>query len=532
MSRNQATPAAGPPPVVRVIVRWRVNQEIQGNAFALAKVYLRTNFNIGPFGGCLYCATYTTSPGGSTAEINAPWTVLPEEGRTTNQQGNYVYSGSDIPWTVTIPTAMSVGSWYYIQVISVGDIGMATPGSPAEGSFHVITDPFIVVDPSWEFADRYQVVQPKGLNDDMLVEMTQSMEALLNPGHAPVAEAGPDAAAVVGTPFQLSGLNSVDPDGDPLTYEWTVAGIPGYNFAPMTGGRTAIPSFTPTGAGKYRFRLVVFDGYEHSLPDEVVITASDKPLDSDGDGDPDATDCAPNDPTIFHGATETCNGKDDNCNGLVDEGLLNSFYLDADGDGYGNAAVTTSVCTAPAGYVSNSTDCNDNSGAVHPDATEICNGVDDNCNGAIDEGVLSVFYRDADGDGYGTAATTAQACTAPTGYVPIATDCNDGNAAVHPGATETCNDVDDNCNGAVDEGLTCGDADGDGFPDATDNCKLVPNPSQLDTDGNRVGNACDVPKDKNECKGDGWRTFTSLRFPNQGQCVASVQANSKGKPGR
>ncbi|MFM9004064.1 MAG: MopE-related protein, partial [Flavobacteriales bacterium] len=92
---------------------------------------------------------------------------------------------------------------------------------------------------------------------------------------------------------------------------------------------------------------------------------------------------------------ETCNGADDNCNGQIDEGF------DADGDGY-------TTCGG---------DCNDNNSAIRPNATETCNGIDDNCNSSIDEGVLTTFYQDSDGDGYGNASVTTTACSAPTGYV-------------------------------------------------------------------------------------------------------------------
>src|SRR5207244_2580651 len=143
---------------------------------------------------------------------------------------------------------------------------------------------------------------------------------------------------------------------------------------------------------------------------------------------------------------------------------------DADGDSYGNATVTTQACSAPSGYISNSTDCNDGNSAVHPNATETCNNLDDNCNGQTDEGVMTTFYRDADGDSYGNASVTTQACSAPSGYISNSTDCNDGNSAVHPNATETCNNLDDNCNGQTDEGVMTTfyrDADGDSYGNAT-----------------------------------------------------------------
>ncbi len=148
-------------------------------------------------------------------------------------------------------------------------------------------------------------------------------------------------------------------------------------------------------------------------------------------------------------SAEVCNGLDDNCNGSVDEGVLVTYYRDADGDGFGNVAITASACSAPTGYVANSTDCNDSNAAIHPGATEVCNGVDDHCNGTVDEGVLVTYYRDADGDGYGNAAVTTTACSAPTGYVANSTDCNDSSAAIHPGATEiTCDGIDQDCNGS------------------------------------------------------------------------------------
>jgi len=86
------------------------------------------------------------------------------------------------------------------------------------------------------------------------------------------------------------------------------------------------------------------------------------------------------------GSSEICNGIDDNCNGQIDEGVGTIYYADADNDGYGNIAHDTTACTQPTGFVSNSTDCNDASATIHPDATEISdNNIDENCNGLTDE---------------------------------------------------------------------------------------------------------------------------------------------------
>jgi hypothetical protein len=214
----------------------------------------------------------------------------------------------------------------------------------------------------------------------------------------------------------------------------------------------------------------VCDGLDNNCDgqvDEGVKTTFYRDADGDGYGDGAQTaqacsapsgyvavagDCNDGNAAVHPGATETCNGVDDNCDGQIDEGVKTTYYRDADSDGYGNPALSTQACAQPAGYVTDSSDCNDGNAAVHPGATETCNGVDDNCDGQIDEGVKTTFYADADSDGYGNPSVTVQACTKPSGYVVNNTDCNDSNAAVHPGATEICNGADDNCDGQVDEG--------------------------------------------------------------------------------
>jgi len=135
-----------------------------------------------------------------------------------------------------------------------------------------------------------------------------------------------------------------------------------------------------------------------------------------------------------------------------------TYYADADGDGYGTNATTTTNCTgAPNGYSALGGDCDDANSDSNPGADEWLNGLDDNCDGNIDEGLVGItFYRDADSDGYGNAANTIIAwLIAPPGYVSNNTDCNDALAGVHPAATEVCgNGIDDDCDGTVDEG--CG----------------------------------------------------------------------------
>ena len=100
-------------------------------------------------------------------------------------------------------------------------------------------------------------------------------------------------------------------------------------------------------------------------------------------------------------------------------------------------------------------DCDDNDNLVYPGGNEICDGIDNDCSGVIDDSYASggsvVYYIDKDGDGYGSTSGTALSCEAPEGFVADASDCNDEDQAINPRAPELCNDGDDNCNGEIDE---------------------------------------------------------------------------------
>ncbi|MFH1469933.1 MAG: putative metal-binding motif-containing protein [Pseudomonadota bacterium] len=193
---------------------------------------------------------------------------------------------------------------------------------------------------------------------------------------------------------------------------------------------------------------------------------------------PDATDCDDATAAINPAATELCNGVDDDCDGTVDEDAASdapTWYADTDGDSYGDAASTTAACSQPSGYVSDATDCDDTAGVINPAATELCDGLDNDCDGIVDEPSAAdapTWYLDVDSDGYGDASATTAACTQPTGYVSDATDCDDGDPAVNPGAAESCNGTDDDCDGVMDEDdavdtLTWyADGDADTFGDA------------------------------------------------------------------
>ncbi|MFM9986821.1 MAG: MopE-related protein [Flavobacteriales bacterium] len=178
-------------------------------------------------------------------------------------------------------------------------------------------------------------------------------------------------------------------------------------------------------------------------------------------------DCDDNNSAINPNAVEICNGIDDDCDTFIDDNVTAlNYYNDTDGDGYG-AGLMGNFCIAPANSSLTNDDCDDNNGAIHPGATEICNGIDDDCDSFIDDNVISLmYYNDLDGDGYG-AGPIGSFCSPPANSSLSNNDCDDNNASVHPGATETCNNIDDDCDGSTDEGVTTmyyqdGDIDGYG----------------------------------------------------------------------
>lgn len=148
--------------------------------------------------------------------------------------------------------------------------------------------------------------------------------------------------------------------------------------------------------------------------------------------------------------------------------VVTTWYADTDGDGYGNAASPFQNCGQPAGYVANSTDCNDASAAVNPGAVEIFNGIDDNCNNTVDEGFTPInYYLDNDGDGVGGNTFVVGITSPGPNYVLTTGDCNDNSAVMYPGNTETCDNLDNDCDASIDEGLIYvtyyQDTDGDNY---------------------------------------------------------------------
>jgi hypothetical protein len=138
---------------------------------------------------------------------------------------------------------------------------------------------------------------------------------------------------------------------------------------------------------------------------------------------------------------EVCNEIDDDCNGIVDDEItdLGEWYADMDEDGYGDVDMPQQACEQPPGTVVNADDCDDASAEVHPAAIEICNEIDDDCNGLIDDEPTnpSLWYLDVDGDNYGDEDNTVESCGQPEGYVSNAGDCDD----LDPNANLDCSPV-------------------------------------------------------------------------------------------
>lgn len=210
-------------------------------------------------------------------------------------------------------------------------------------------------------------------------------------------------------------------------------------------------------------------------------------LDGDGHGDPDAArtgcgdpsgvastdDCDDADSSLHPGAEEVCDGRDNNCDGLVDDedpAVVGQtpWYPDADGDTYGASDATPRrSCVRNGTDVADDSDCNDANSSVNADAEEVCDGHDNDCDGLVDDADPDLlgevdWYPDADGDGYGDAAAIAViSCASIDGSVAEGTDCDDADHDVNPGEAEVCNNgVDDDCDPGLSGCLRSGSLSG------------------------------------------------------------------------
>jgi hypothetical protein len=154
------------------------------------------------------------------------------------------------------------------------------------------------------------------------------------------------------------------------------------------------------------------------------------PIDADGDGFPATEDCDDLDP---------------------DARPDTSWIVDADDDGFGGTTVVQ--CEPPSRLADALDDCDDSSPAIAPGRPEFCDGIDQDCDGEVDEDALDrvTSYADADGDGFGDPATAERSCEVGAARTLDGTDCDDTDGDVFPGADERCDGGDDDCDGAVDD---------------------------------------------------------------------------------
>lgn len=200
-------------------------------------------------------------------------------------------------------------------------------------------------------------------------------------------------------------------------------------------------------------------------------------------------DCDDTNSSVSPIASEVCDHFDNNCNGKIDEGLTNALYEDPDHDGFGGVIDPNdpdsvilpekNVCPGEVGVAEQTIDCAPNDRLTSPDRNELCDGVDNNCNGEIDESVTpSVWYRDFDGDGWGDSEGGVKSTCERIdhlGWSLFLGDCDDGDPMVNPGQEEICDGRDNDCNPSTTFLIAPGDGeddDKDGAPDPS--CGLFP----------------------------------------------------------
>lgn len=276
----------------------------------------------------------------------------------------------------------------------------------------------------------------------------------------------------------------------------------------------------------------VCDGVDNNCDGSTDLGATDESewyadVDGDGYGDAAATDSACDAPTGYVGNAEDCddtnaainpsvsevcgNATDDDCDASTADATGSAWYVDTDGDGYGSGSSTTS-CTSPGSeYVTVDGDCDETSYDVNPGATEVCDSVDNNCDGSTDGADAADqtdWYEDVDGDGYGDVSVTIAACDQPVGYVSTSGDCDTANATAFPGGTETCDSLDNDCDGTIDDGVQSkfyADADGDSWGSATTYVEDCTAPSGYVEDNSDCNDA-DAEMNQDDADSDGETT--------------------------
>ena len=308
--------------------------------------------------------------------------------------------------------------------------------------------------------------------------------------------------ALVGAEVEADGTASHDPDPDDLiaSYAWTLIRPDGVEEA---AGEERRMRFVVDAPGPWTVALAVADSHGAVATDTASLEVEDcaptgdetcNGVDDDCDGltdegfDADADqvtscggDCDDADPQRWPGAPELCDGRDNDCDGEIDE------ELDVDGDGV----------TPCAG------DCDDADPGRYPGRQETCDGVDQDCDGQTDEGF------DEDGDGWTSCGG----------------DCAPGDPRVHPGAPEECDDRDSDC-----DGEDAPDGDGDGWSRCEEDCDDDPlrHPGREEIPGNGIDEDCDGEDARLACPdtdGDGYCRLDATCDPEPAGCPAETDCD-------